>query len=856
MEQKIQKYKKEKNLICLSAIVAVILMILAFKAAGRAPGDKHIFMVGDYYVQFMNYIVMFWRKLLSGNGLFYSFDTGLGAATWEQYAFYGFSPFNLVFVFIKDADTAAFVLLLLKVAAIAVSMHLFLRYVFALKESYNVLFSVSYALCAYVMNFYFCIVLIDYLYMLPIVMLMMVRFFRTGKPGGLTAAYAYCFISAYYGGYMIGIFSFVCFLCMLLSGRRDKQREKLLIKYSISVAVSVLISAVVTLPTAAAILGGHGGNAYKGVNLRLFIWDIIADMYPLRKISENNVIPSVYAGLPALIFGIACFTDRKKGKKEKLTAAVPLIFLILCSLISPAYLMMHGFDAPDGYHFRFAYLYSFYMIAIAAKEAKDRDMMPESKALIITAVMYPLVMFLGKLTLPGDLSVIDTLKAGLVFVLLIGYYFIYTKKPKYTNVLISAVLVLELFMNAYFAITPDKQTLIRWKDTYDLWQLQGNEALSEIESEDNEDDFYRVNYRDGMWANDSMYFGFHGLSYFSSMEQPDTRLALKNLGYSTSGRVVVERGGSPFTEMIFAQKYRVRTSPDLSLDEPGSVMVEKNENSLPLAFMVSEDIISADITSDNAFENQQRLADAMLGHKTELWETYTRDIEKECENADISMAEAECVLSRKEPGTAGITLRVPSENGKQTYAYFSSDVSAMDWSSPIMSSAVQGENIGIVSPVFVMMPSILPLGDSQDKSEMYISFSETTADNTVTKGLHFAYFDESVLNEVCDELKAGGMEISSFRDDRILGKVKTESDKEVLFTSIPYEKGWHIKADGKEIDTFAVMNGAFLAARLEAGEHEIELYYDNAYISAGAFISLAGIALSIVIVLINKRKER
>ncbi len=844
--------KKEKSLIWLSAVTAVLLLTAVFKLAGRFPGDKHIFMVGDYFVQFMNYIVMFWRKLLSGNGLFYSFDVGLGAATWEQYAFYGFSPFNIVFVFIKDTDTAAFVLLLCKTAAIAVSMQLFLRYALKLREGYSVLFSVSYALCAYVMNFYFCIVLIDYLYMLPLVMLMLDRFMKSGKAGALAAVYGSCFILSYYGGYMIGIFSFVCFVCALFSGRYSTDKKTLIIKYLLAVVSAILISAVVTVPTAAALLAGHGGDAYKGVSLKLFVWDIIADMYPLRKIGENNVLPSVYAGFPALIFGMAYFLNGKRGGKEKGIAAVPLVFLVICSLVAPAYIMMHGFDAPDGYHFRFAYLYGFYMITLAAREVKENDHVSGKLSIALVAALYPAVMLLGKISLPADLSQFDTMKMGLVLFLLVLYYFILTSKAKQKTLLLWAVLILELFMNAYFAITPDKQTLIRWKDTYDLWKTEGEQAVSAINAGGENDGFYRVNYRDGMWANDSMYFGFHGLSYFSSMEQPDTRRALKALGYSTSGRVVVERGGSPFTEMIFAQKYRVQTSPDLSLDEPGKVVVEENENSLPLAFMVSEEILSADIYGNNAFDDQQRLADAMLGHKTELWKAYDGDIEKECENADIYLSDSECVLSKTEPGTGRITLRIPSEPGKQAFAYFSSDVSAMDWSSPIMSSEVQGENIGIVSPVFVMMPSILPLGDEGEKSGMYISFRENTADNTVTKGLHFAYFDPTAAEDIYAELLKGGLKIESFKDDCIKGQIRADAGKSVLFTSIPFEKGWHIRIDGSETESFAVLDGAFLAAKVPAGEHKIEIYYENVYIKAGAVISILGLIMLLMIILCDK----
>ena len=268
--------KKDRSYLWVSPLAAGIILTLIFKTAHRFPGDTHIFLYTDYYVQFMEYIVMFWRKLLSGNGLFYSFDLGLGAGTWEHYSFYGLSPFNVVFLLIKDADTAAYVLLLVKVCVIATCMHLFLAKGMKVRESVAVLFSLSYALCAYVINFHYGIVLIDYLYLLPLIMLMMIRLFETGKPGGLAAAYAFSFLTAYYGGYMIGIFSFVCFLLMLFNGKYGFSKKTLFIRYAVAVASAVAVSAVVTLPTAAAVLYGETGESGVVADTCLSLWDILA----------------------------------------------------------------------------------------------------------------------------------------------------------------------------------------------------------------------------------------------------------------------------------------------------------------------------------------------------------------------------------------------------------------------------------------------------------------------------------------------------------------------------------------------------------------------------------------------------
>ena len=52
-------------------------------------------------------------------------------------------------------------------------------------------------------------------------------------------------------------------------------------------------------------------------------------------------------------------------------------------------------------------------------------------------------------------------------------------------------------------------------------------------------------------------------------------------------------------------------------------------------------------------------------------------------------------------------------------------------------------------------------------------------------------------------LSAGGMQVSSFSDSRIDGKLTAPEDGAV-FTSIPYDAGWTVTVDGVKVDTYGV----------------------------------------------------
>ncbi len=845
--------KREKSLLWLSPLVAGIVLTLVYKAAHIFPGDTHIFLDGDYLGQFMNYIVMFWRKLFSGNGLFYSFDLGLGAPTWEHYAFYGLSPFNIVFVIIKDADTAAYVLYLMKVCAAAFCMHLFLKYSLKICNSATVLFSVSYALCSYSFNYHYGILFIDYLYLLPLVMLMMVRFFRTGKAVGLALAYAFSFLTAYYGGYMIGIFSFVCFAVMLLSGKYSYSKKKLTVLYIAAVAIAVILSAVVTIPTAAAILAGKSGDSGQTTNLSGLIWKLFADLYPLRKVTINVMEPSIYCGLPAFVFATAYFCDKRIELRKKITAGIPLIFLLICMLFKPAYLLMHGFDEPDGYYFRFAFLFCFYLIVIAAKWTEDMQKKGIILPFVIVGGIEVLLTLLQHFIFQNTADGSDIVISLAVLMFMALYFLGIWKAVKLRYVIIGVILCLEVFANGFYSITPDSIGLIRWKESYDLWNRHGEAALDRISEMENAETtpFYRVNFRDGMWTNDAMYFGFHGLGYFSSMENKDTGKLLHDLGYATAKRVVAEKGGSPFTEMIFSQKYRVSADPDIRSENCENVDVTENEYALPLAFMVSEDICDYQTVND-AFENQQRLIDAMLGHQNTIWDKYDGELYADLENAEIEKRDGKYVIKRKEAGTGLVILSIDAEKEGDYYSYLATEDSGIRQGAPVTFSDRERDTLGLVQHSTLYMPAILLLGKNNAVSSVYIMLNQDEMDEAGFEEAYFARFMNEGIKAAYDELSPGGLKISEIRDDSITGSVDVRSGKNILYTSIPYDESWHIEVDGNKTETISVLNGAFLGCRLAEGRHEIKLYYDSIYIKTGAIISFAGVLIIAIIIVCSR----
>ena len=73
--------------------------------------------------------------------------------------------------------------------------------------------------------------------------------------------------------------------------------------------------------------------------------------------------------------------------------------------------------------------------------------------------------------------------------------------------------------------------------------------------------------------------------------------------------------------------------------------------------------------------------------------------------------------------------------------------------------------------------------------------------------------------------------------------------------SIPSEKGWTMKVDGKETK-YEDFSDTFVSIHLDEGEHEIELNYETPGLKAGAAISASCVGIFILLLLVRQMVNR
>ncbi len=167
---------------------------------------------------------------------------------------------------------------------------------------------------------------------------------------------------------MLCIFSCFYFLHQILIQKKIKE-YKVIIKFIGISLLAGLSSLMIWLPTVSQLIGGDRYIHSKQFNLeyimsRLFIINI----NQASNIKQQYWNLNIYTSLMTIILFIYYYFNIEINKQEKIINSIYLVLFILSFLIPEISYIWHGFSDPDGYYFRYSFIFSFFMIALASKQ--------------------------------------------------------------------------------------------------------------------------------------------------------------------------------------------------------------------------------------------------------------------------------------------------------------------------------------------------------------------------------------------------------------------------------------------------------------------------------------------------------
>ena len=808
------------------------------------PGQSGLLVQGDYTDEYLPFFYHFWDALFHGKSLEYSFSAGLGAPTMAVYSIFSFSPCSIIPYLVKDVTLAAYLSLMIKISLSSASFVFFLTKVVKCSRKTALIFALFYSLSSYVCIYYINIHFMDIFYILPMLVYALVLFVKEGKALPLAACYIYCFINNFFNGFCTGIFSAVIYFVLLwYFGLKGDRLKKNILNYIMIVLAAVLISAPVLFPPVFYVFKYmSGGSDFSSIPLNDPLKSVLALLFGRTNKSVFNFYPMVYCGWTSFLFSMSFFFDKGIEKKKKILAAVPLVFLVICILWHPAYLMMHLFNEPDSFPWRFSYLLIFVLCTIGAYETERLEEKVLSVARVIPAGAAVFLILLAYFVNNGR-SVVTYMVLVFNLFFIVVYVFC-----AYKRALLYSIMLLELIL-ATFLQLPNRNT-----EAYNeqLAQQAGFDsfgaAIDGFKDSMAEQEGYRI-FSISPSVDASLMYDYPGIDYFCSFENNRLIETLKCLGFGSRSQQYSYLGATDFTGMLLSVKYAVCMAGD------GDNVMIAEKTALPIAFMVSEDIkdyrlaaVSPETGLEDPFDNQQRLADAMTINDRRIFEPlelymYSEDISVEADGTGGGYR----IRSNVDSGV--LYFYVDDEREMPEYMFFSAERGMGIFDTEEIEAGVPFPYMYKSTPISV--PHIYSMQKPNEDSFPLVAMhmnGGTGSEAYIKNCLVMAAHPEAIAG-IYDELSKGGLSIESFSDTEIKGSVNADNGHSVLFMSIPYDVDWHVIVDGEEYETYPVINGTFLGCDIPYGKHEIIIKYKDSSLVLGWNCFAAGVLLFLLLAL-------
>lgn len=830
-----------------SAVLSAIGMFVILYLCGFAGGGKYVVIYCDYMDQYIPYIKMFFRNIIEGESIWYSWSSSLGMNTSLLNLYYVMSPFNILYLLFWNVDENIITvfIIVLKIALSAYTFQLFSKKVLNCEGIESICFSIAYALSTYVVLYgYLYNSWMEGIYMLPLICVLVYELDGLKSYLKLIIAYAYIFATQFYFAYMVGIFSFVFWIIIFFFKRNQtiKLILKSAFKYAMSVIVAVGLVAIVLLPAVLFLVNDYAGSGLiSNADFSTRLYHLFYALFWGNKIYFANIYPAIYCGWPVLLMVPLFFVDRNVSTKEKIISGIVIGLIALTMLIKPLYLFMHAFDEPNALHFRFAFLLVFVLCGIACRYAKNLKNVQWKKAAVVMSIHFIMYLLLERFADQNTEHVgIRMVVNALVGLLWVGIIYLY-QSNRFRKIELAIAIVglfaVELCANGWYVNYHfDAQT----KEAYECWRQGMADNMAVLEEDES---FYRTYYNLDLSHNSDAWFGYNGIADFCSVNNDDVNKTLGNLGLMTDALKVFNCGITPPVETILSVKYSLEGPiPQYQYDDNNCCIVTENPYFLSLGYMVEGYVKDYQFEGYNDFEHINSLMRTMSGKESLCFEPFEGTLMAECYQADLSAQDDYLVISYDpmEYDYGMITYYIPAD--EVTRPVYSEVIWETD------SVGLQGapyllygiENI-IKQTALVSTPYIKPMLMGNGRYELSILMNESTLDKWIYKDIVFYEYNEEALVEIYDELSKEQLEINEYENGYVKGTIQVSGTKDILFTTIPYDEGWTVMVDGEQVDAFAVLDNTFLAIELEEGFHDIEFVYHVPGLKEGTIVSCVSI---------------
>ena len=854
-------------------LIPVILMGIAYITFGIYPfGEKSVLSL-DLNAQYVFYFDYVHDVIGNGESLMYSWSRNLSGEFMGIIGYYLASPFNiLVWIFPRSMITEGLLTMILaKFGACGVTFALFAHKSQKLSKTTAALFAPMYAMCAYMVVQTMDPMWLDCVIALQLICWGIDSLIKENRFRLLIGSLVYAFVSNFYIGFMAAIFSVLYFICRYFSletytgNTAGNIAKKFVTKgafFGICGIVSAMMSAFMILPVYNSLQNGKFSFTEPDYSLaaNFNLIDIARKLFPnTYDTVRMEGLPALFCGSLALVLAAGFFCAKAYPFKKKLAAGTLIGLLVISMYIRPVDMMWHGGQMPNWLPYRYSFMLSFVIVALAAHCFEQLRTVRARTLGAITLSYIALIIYTEAqdtfITTLGNSGreVFDGITVALPAILFIAvagitvfaarYYMKNGELSKTGVILVTAVICAELCFNSTNTLTKMHTDItFSTRDSYLSVILPLREKVEEIKAED--DGFYRIEKTFFRSVNDPMAVNMYGLSHSSSTLNAKAIDMLGYFGFTSNGHYSRFSGNTPLTCDIFGVRYILgcEGNSTANIKTADDITVTENADALPIGYLVKNKVSSLELEKYNVFDNQNALLNAMTGGNRDFFTVFSADGEPYYENCIKGTFENQHIGFTEATGEASVTYTITVPKSGEVYMYIPTDYQRE------VSYYVNGAYKGICFESD--NHNIKDLGKFERDEEVEVKLVLKKSD------LYFRDPQFAVYNEDAETAAIAQMwEINS--DTKVEKVSQTDirftvnaKSGEMLFTTIPAEKGWTVYVDGVKTDYGTALNDALMTVELSEGEHVVEFKFFAAGLGLGLILTVAGIAIFVGMILI------
>ncbi len=879
-----EKKRKYLWLYFVAFIIPVFTMLAHMFLTNCYPFGENTIMIRDadaQYVPFLNYMV---EKAKTGGSLQFDWHSGLGSDYYATFFYYLASPFNLLmFLFgSSHVELGALVIFLVQIGGCGVTALYFFRHtrynrLTTGRDMMSLLFASAYAMCGYMLAYQYNFIWLISLMLTPLVLLGIEYMVDRRDYRLYFITLLLTLLTNFYFAWYVCIFAMIYFIDQHFDGIKDFLK-KLLRFVGVSVTAA-MCSAVVLVPCYLSVLN-KGGDAssqnLSNINFAYFgdVADFLRGFFLGEKLDTMGgswFVNNNYCGIFTIVLVLCFVFNADISKKHRLKRVAELIVIsVVFNWIVGVY-VLHGFTIPHGLLSRFMFILIM-MLLITAMECLQGIETVKYKFVAVSFVLFAGIYATGLLMSDEIGSVIGLLAT----VLLAVYYFvclIFLKRKSikkislYVNIFIFGIL--ELFVNAIIsseeAVAYSHLKIAKydeWKSIYEKADIDNGE-------------------RKAAWIGDDSTAYYSDAGVYSSVINSDVLKLYSNMGLMTqnSGVEYAYRCTTPISASLFNVSQVLTDKPALFggyqiVENNGGYYTMKPEKNINFGKVVPEKVLdwNCDMVGYSyggemytPMDVQNDLTENVFGIGNVFDEYIPDNIQISSERcmvlgrnkrlSDISMPR----YLEKSDGIWYRNMNIDSDlhpiinmqfkvnEDADIYAYISDDVNYIRYGLEI-----DGQNVCM--DLLKTNSDLVHIGNLKKGQIVRLSVantSEALTDGVTTIKLYS--LDQDVVDKYYDQINQSVFKVDSFEDTEITGSVDAKEDG-ILYTSIPYYRGFKVYVDGEKTEIVKVGN-AMIGVRIDKGNHNIRIKYRTYGLVTGLIITAAGWILVAFFVIRRRRKN-